>query len=546
MKWFLALLIGLSGYPAQAQKAMSPTYARDIRPILQARCVVCHNQETLANPATSGGLALDTYAALRKGVSGKPIFTPGKAGGELIDRLSTTSPARLMPRGGPALPPEQIALFKKWIEAGAPAGNAPAETGHTSAAPATLPMPAPLALQDISLKMQVKPGADLLPKTAPKNPDLAFALKIGPLPPVTALAYSPDGALLAVGSYRAVVFWNTKTGQPVSWLTHLSGSVQALAFRPDGTQIAIAGGVPGASGDVRVVDTKTLAVVGAPLQGHTDVVLSVAWNPAGNRLATGGQDKTVRIWEWPSGKEAKTFKDHSDAVTGVCFAPDGKSLYTASLDHSLHRYDCDKGTLLRVFTGHNEAVNALAVTRKGDRLLSSGVEPNIRWWNPDNGDTTNNNGGHSGPVNAIVISADGKFVVTASADHVARLWDANSTGQIRTFDGANDWLYTAAFSPDGKFTAAAGADGIVRLWETSSGRLRLMLLDWPPAEKATQPDWAAITPEGFYDGSPAWCALLRPQITGPTPTSPQLAAWVRTLHQPDKVAKAWQNLDPTK
>src|ERR1700723_1630748 len=92
MKWLLTLLLCLPGFLAGAQKAAPPlTYAHDIKPILQARCVVCHNQETLANPAASGGLALDTYAAIRKGVTGKegakPIFTPGKAESSLLERL---------------------------------------------------------------------------------------------------------------------------------------------------------------------------------------------------------------------------------------------------------------------------------------------------------------------------------------------------------------------------------------------------------------------------------------------------------------------------
>src|SRR5580658_9962309 len=118
----------LAVLPAFAQKpSPQPTFSHDIRPILQTRCVVCHNAESLSNLATSGGLDLSSYEGLKRGIVSKgvaaSIISGGKApGGSLIERLSTTSPTRMMPRGGPPLPPEQIALFKKWIAAGAPAG----------------------------------------------------------------------------------------------------------------------------------------------------------------------------------------------------------------------------------------------------------------------------------------------------------------------------------------------------------------------------------------------------------------------------------------
>ena len=157
-------------------------------------------------------------------------------------------------------------------------------------------------------------------------------------------------------------------------------------------------------------------------------------------------------------------------------------------------------------------------------------------------------GGHTGPVNDIEFSHDAKFVVTASADHTARLWDANSTGQIRAFEGASDWLYAAAISPDDKLVAGAGADGIVRVWEAQTGRLRLSLVAWPPSAKSSAIEFAAITPEGYFNASPAWAARLRPEVAEQNTPLPKLAAWMQTLRQPDAVTKSWQAapLEPAK
>lgn len=548
----LGLVAGVT-LPAFGQKAAvvspTPTYA-SIEPIFKARCVVCHNQAALNNPALSGGLALDSFAAMKKGVVGKdgatPVFVAGKsAKSELVLRLQNTSPTRLMPKGGPPLMQGKIALIAKWIDAGAPEGKV-APANRAPKTPKDAPMPANPAALDVPLPTLLKPTPDLIKKETPKDASLAFALKVGPLPQITALAYSPDGKRLAVGGYRAVMIWDTTSGKPTACLALLSGSALGLAFRPDGTQLAVAGGATGAGGEVRVYDAKTFALVGSPLVGHTDVVYSVAWSPDGSRLATASHDKTARLWEWPSGKELKTFKDHSDAVTRVCFAPDGKSVYTASQDHNVRRFDVATGAVLKVFTGHSEAVTALVV-KDGGRIVSAGVEPRLRWWNVENGETTNYNDGHGAPINELVLSKDGKMFASASADATVRLWNENG-GAIRALAGATDWLYAVALSPDVKFAAGAGSDGLVRIWETATGRLRLTLLAWPPTDKSAAPEWAALTPEGYFDASSDWAARLHPQLAGKPVTAPRFAAWVKTLQQPESVAKAWQGaaLEPAK
>lgn len=121
----VCMLLSLRPSPAAADiatkaasPASGPTYARDIRPILQARCVVCHNRGTVDNTTVSGGLALDSYAAMKRGVSGqkpRPVIAAGRSrDSALYARLVASSPSRLMPKGGPALPAAQISLIKQW------------------------------------------------------------------------------------------------------------------------------------------------------------------------------------------------------------------------------------------------------------------------------------------------------------------------------------------------------------------------------------------------------------------------------------------------
>ena len=137
------------------------------KPIFKARCVVCHNQEMIGNGAVSGGLALDTYAAFTKGVvtdkGAHSIFVAGKSGdSELVKRLITTSPAKLMPKGGPALPAAQVALMKKWIDAGAPGPQT--EEAKPKAGVNSVPMPGVIGTLDVSLRTRIMVSPDMLNK----------------------------------------------------------------------------------------------------------------------------------------------------------------------------------------------------------------------------------------------------------------------------------------------------------------------------------------------------------------------------------------------
>jgi WD40 repeat protein len=248
------------------------------------------------------------------------------------------------------------------------------------------------------------------------------------------------------------------------------------------------------------------------------------------------------VWEWPSGKELQVLRDHSDAVMKAIFAPDGKALYTASHDKNVRRFNLEDGKLIRTFTGHNDAVMALALSPDGKALVSAGTEPRLRWWNPEDGNTTRQMDGHGGPVNDIVFSKDGKVVASAGGDKRARIWDAGSGGQQRELPGSEDWVYVVAISPDGKLTAGGGADGVLRLWETANGRLRLMLLAWPPDGKQSKlPEWTAVTPEGYFEASAGWLPLLRPTLADKPVAAPRLKPFFASLRQSESLGKAWQS-----
>ncbi len=555
-KYLLPLAFSLLlcvGFRVEAQSqpsAKSPTltYIKDIKPLLKDRCIVCHNREALKNPALSGGLALDTFAGLREGIKGKSPFVSGKsAESALFKRLSVTSPTLLMPRGGPPLSKEQIALVKQWIDSGAATGDLSKES--LVVAKATLePLPANVGLQDVVIQTKIAPTPDLREKTTPPNATLAAVLKVGPLPAITALAYSPDGSLLAVGTYHAVTLWDMKTAKPIACITEVQGAAQSVAFRPDGQVIAIACGQPGVSGEVRLYDVKAQKYIEPALTGHTDMLYSVAWSKDGKLLATGSHDKTARIWDASNGKELQALKEHSDAVSRVCFSPDGNTLYTASFDRNVRSFDVKDGKLIRSYTGSTEAIYALALSLDGKTLIAAGIDSTMRWWNADDGNNFRNTNVLNKPVNEIALSRDGKFFVAADGEGKARYWNAENGNYHQAFEGDSDWLYSVAISPDGKSIAAAGADGLVRIWQKESYRLRLYLASWYPAPKTDKQDWIAVTPEGYFAASPTWEAKSRLTLASKDLSPTQIKTLRPLLLSSENVQKALEGkpIDPFK
>ena len=292
--------------------------------------------------------------------------------------------------------------------------------------------------------------------------------------PITALAFSPDGKQIAASGYHEVTLWKTADGALDRRLGGLAERVYDVAYSPDGKWLATASGDPGQFGSVKLWLAEP-GGGGKPVRDlleTTDSVFAVAFSPDGKQVAAAGADRAIRVWEVDSGKLLALIEDHADWILDIAFSPDGKRLASASRDKTAKVFDVAKKESIVTFPAHAQTVDTVAFTPDGKHVASGGDDNLIRVWNPDDdGKPIRQIAGFGGPVFKIAYAPDGKTLAACSSDKLVKVFDVTGGSPKLTLQGHADWVYAFAFAPDGKSLASGSWDGEVRLWNLADGKL---------------------------------------------------------------------------
>ncbi len=198
---------------------------------------------------------------------------------------------------------------------------------------------------------------------------------------VTALAFSPDGKTLAIGSGPASRFGdiklvNVRDGSVTKDFGEVhSDTVLDLAFSPDGTQLASSG----ADKLVRIFDLNT-GKQRLSLEGHTHHVLSIAWQDSGHVLASASADGTIKVWDTNSGEQQRTVSGFSKEITSVSFVGTTSQLIAACADQSVRLVETKNGQTVRTYTGAGSALYATCVMSTSKHLLAGGQDGQLLMW----------------------------------------------------------------------------------------------------------------------------------------------------------------------
>ena len=284
-------------------------------------------------------------------------------------------------------------------------------------------------------------------------------------------------------------------------LTGHTGTVMSVAFSPD--RKLLASGAEdrtiklwdGASGTLR----ETLA-------SHSDLVRSVAFSPDGKLLASGGHDRTVKLWDVGSGTLRQTLTGHSGGITSVAFCPDGKLLASGSYDNAVRLWDVASRKPRQALTGHNETVVSVDFSPDGRLLASASGDKTIRIWDVASGTMMHTLTGYNDAVISVAFSPDGKLLASGSFDRTIKLWDVASGGLRKTLKGHADKVCTVAFNSDGRLLASGGFDGAIKLWDVASEALMQTLTghDTPVLSVAFSPDGKLLASGGYDKTIKLW------------------------------------------
>lgn len=426
---------------AKLDRATPVDFEKEILPFFSANCLACHNKTK-----AKSGIILESPADIRKGSDTGPIVVPGKSADSNLFKASTHAAGfdnPMPPPGNKAaavdLTPQQLALLKLWIDQGATGEvkgqGAPIvwQTIPTSFDPIYAVAMSPDARWAACGRANRVDVYDLaLGKLATRLADPAAAAA-GPFSAhrdmVESLAISPDGTLLATGSFREVKLWKRDDSAKTKSIGDKPAT--AIAASRDGSLIALGD----ADGTIRLVKANGSAE--GELKNHTDAITALRFSPDGKHLLSASKDKSVRIWLIADKKEFAVLNASSE-TRAIAWLGD-KHIAAGGVDGIVATYSLPEsagGDLKAdkaVFKDSKSPVVALESIVDDTTLLIAAADGSVRKAN-----TANSSAKalvkHAGGIRAMAARSDGKRLATAGTDGAVKLWngeDGKPAGEVR-------------------------------------------------------------------------------------------------------------------
>ncbi len=495
----LALAVAVPA--ASAAETRPVSFYKDIRPIFQAQCQGCHQ------PAKDkGGYVMTDFKRLLAGGESKKMAVVPKdaAKSHLLELIRPAKDGKAeMPKGKEPLHAAEVELITRWVAEGA-TDDSPAATAQIYDA--------------------AHPPVYTLP------------------PVITALDWSPDGALLAVAGFNEVLLHKADGTGLLARLVGISERIESVRFSPDGKRLAVTGGRPARMGEVQVWDVEKRSLLLSHVVSF-DTVFGACWSPNGAVIAFGCGDNSVRAIDALSGKQVFFQGAHNDWVLGTSFDVKGEhvisvgrdmtakltllatarfidnitSITPGALKGGIGAIDSHPNRNAILVGGSDGAPQVFRIFRQSARQIGDNANLIRRY--PDmpgrvcdvryrrDGKAFAAASALDGKGQIVIWAVDGAAAVPADAaalyakpaagrtpqeENVLDKFESDQMKQVAKVDVTESGIYALAFSPNGKTLAAAGSDGKIRLLDTANGTMVKTFLPVTVAQSA--PPVLAVPP----------------------------------------------------
>ncbi|KAL4789909.1 WD40 repeat-like protein [Aspergillus venezuelensis] len=298
---------------------------------------------------------------------------------------------------------------------------------------------------------------------------------------VCCVRFSRDGKYLATGCNRSAQIFDVNTGQTIATLqdesVDKSGDlyIRSVCFSPDGKMLAT-----GAEDkQIRVWDIAARSIKHV-FSGHEQDIYSLDFATNGRYIASGSGDKTVRLWDIVENKLVYTLSIE-DGVTTVAMSPDGLYVAAGSLDKTVRVWDTTTGYLVERLEnpdGHKDSVYSVAFAPNGKDLVSGSLDKTIKLWElhlprtyqgpKTGGKCMRTFEGHKDFVLSVCLTPDGHWVMSGSKDRGVQFWDPITGNAQMMLQGHKNSVISVAPSPTGNLFATGSGDMRAKIWRYSS------------------------------------------------------------------------------
>lgn len=247
-------------------------------------------------------------------------------------------------------------------------------------------------------------------------------------------------------------------GEVLRWMAH-SALVSAVAVSPDERHVLTFGG------GLLVESDMDRGRPRLQWHRHSGPVQSVAFTPDGDRVISGSEDATLRVWDPRSGVCLLVIEGAALGAYALALAPDASRVAAGCKDGVIREFSLADGALLRELRGHLGFIRSVAYAGDGARLVSSADDGAIRVWAADSEQATATLQGHLGGVLSVAVSADDSMILSGGRDGTVRLWSLADGSLLAQHDAHRGWVEVVAFAGGGDVAVSTGRDGQVLRWD---------------------------------------------------------------------------------